>query len=189
MSEPGSITRMIFSLKDGDPAAVPAIWQRYYQRLVTVARDKLRASGRRVADEDDVAQCAFVSFYRGMEAGRFPVLSDREGLWKILFVITARKAADQLQYERRKKRSAALADMDLLEHVMGDEPTPEFAAQVIEQYERLLGMLGDDSLRSVAVWKMEGLNHDEIAERLDCSRSTVARKLAIIRILWEKESV
>jgi RNA polymerase sigma factor (sigma-70 family) len=178
---------MIFSLKDGDPQAVQAIWERYYRRLVAVARDKLRTSKRRMADEEDVVQGAFFSFYCGMEAGRFPILNDRESLWKLLFVITARKAADQLQHEHRKKRAGTVAELDAIEQVIGDEPTPEFAAQLVEQYERLLEILDDDAMRNVAVWKMQGYNHDEIAEKLDCSRSTVARKLTAIRIIWEKE--
>jgi DNA-binding CsgD family transcriptional regulator len=48
--------------------------------------------------------------------------------------------------------------------------------------------LGDESLCQVAVCKMEGCTNDEIAERLDCSRRTVARKLETIRIIWSKES-
>jgi hypothetical protein len=74
-----------------------------------------------------------------------------------------------------------------IEQVVGDEPTPEFAAQVAEEYERLLELLGEESLRQVAVWKMEGCTIDEIAGRLDCSRRTVARKLETIRIIWSKE--
>ena len=70
---------------------------------------------------------------------------------------------------------------------MGAEPTPEFAAQVAEQYQRLLDLLGDDTLRQVAIWKMEGLTTDKVAERLDCSWRTVARKLDTIRIIWSKE--
>ena len=70
---------------------------------------------------------------------------------------------------------------------MGDEPTPEFAAQVAEQYQRLLDLLGDESLCRVAVWKMEGLTNDEVAEQLGCSRRTVARKLDTIRIIWSEE--
>jgi DNA-directed RNA polymerase specialized sigma24 family protein len=70
---------------------------------------------------------------------------------------------------------------------MGEEPTPEFAAQVAEEYQRLLDLLGEDSLRQVAILKMEGCTNDEVAERLDCSRRTVARKLETIRIIWSKE--
>ena len=96
MSEPGSVTRILFALQDGDPLALQAIWQRYYRRLLSVARDKLRTSASPIADEEDVAQCAFLSFYQGMQAGRFPQLNDRENLWKWLCVITARTAAAQI---------------------------------------------------------------------------------------------
>jgi hypothetical protein len=71
--------------------------------------------------------------------------------------------------------------------VVGDEPTPEFAAQVAEEYQRLLDLLGDATLQQIAIWKMEGLTNDEIAERLDCSRWTIARKLDTIRIIWSEE--
>ncbi len=63
----------------------------------------------------------------------------------------------------------------------------EFAAQVAEQYQRLLDLLGDEKLQHVAVWKMEGLTNEEIAKRLNCSLRTVARKLDTIRIIWNKE--
>src|SRR5262249_2191340 len=71
--------------------------------------------------------------------------------------------------------------------VVGDEPTPAFAAQVTEEYQRLLDRLGDDTLSRVAIWKMEGLTNDEIAGQLECSRRTVARKLDTIRIIWSEE--
>ena len=71
--------------------------------------------------------------------------------------------------------------------VVGDEPTPAFAAQVADACRRLLDRLGDESLRQVAVCKMEGYGNDEIAARLGCFRRTVARKLGSIRFLWDKE--
>jgi DNA-directed RNA polymerase specialized sigma24 family protein len=135
-----------------------------------------------------------------VSAGRFPQLHDRDNLWRLLVVITARKALDQLAHDHRKRRgggpvpdqpgiSSGEAEWDeaAIEQVVGDEPTPEFAAQVAEEYQRLLHLLGDDALRQVAVWKMEGLTDDEVAERLDCSRRTVARKLDAIRFIWSEE--
>jgi RNA polymerase sigma factor (sigma-70 family) len=167
---------------------------------VTLARDKLRSARRRAADEEDVVQNAFHSFFQGVAAGRFPQLDDRDNLWRLLVVITARKALDQLTHDHRQRRGggtvqgesgmypgAAGRDEAAIEQVVGDEPTPEFAAQVAEEYQRLLDRLGDESLRRVAVWKMEGLTSDEIAERLDCSRRSVARKLETIRIIWSEE--
>jgi hypothetical protein len=67
------------------------------------------------------------------------------------------------------------------------EPTPDFAVQIVDECRRLLASLGDETLRRVAVWKMEGYGNDEIAAKLACSRRTVARKLDAIRTIWSKE--
>ena len=71
--------------------------------------------------------------------------------------------------------------------VVGDEPTPEFAVQVTEEYRRLLDLLEDETLKTVAQWKLEGYYNDEIAQKLDCVPRTVERKLHRIRIIWEEE--
>src|SRR5262249_52379172 len=151
------------------------LWERYHRRLVGLARRKLESSRRRGADEEDVVQDAFHSFFRGVAGGRFPRLDDRDNLWRLLVVITARKALDQLAHEHSKRRGGGAAaagprmppggeEWDAaLEQVVGDEPTPAFAAQVAEECRRLLDRLGDDGLRRVAVWKMEGFTNDEIA--------------------------
>jgi DNA-directed RNA polymerase specialized sigma24 family protein len=149
-----------------------------------------------VADEEDVALSAFDSFCRGAEKGRFPRLEDRDDLWQLLVMITARKAADLVEHERRQKRGgglvldeAMLGDPDQagLAQIVGSEPTPQFAAQVAEEYERLLDRLGSAELRSVALWKMEGYTTDEIAGKLACVPRTVERKLRMIRSIWREE--
>lgn len=200
MSSEGSITRWVTALKGGDLAAAQPLWERYHQKLIALARKKLQASRRLEADEHDVVQNAFHSFFQGITRDRFPQLNDRDNLWRLLVVITARKALDQLAHEHcmrhgggrpqagpRISSKESKSDELLIEQIVGEEPTPEFAAQVAEEYERLLDLLEDDSLRRVAVWKMEGLTRDEIAERLDCSRRTVARKLETIRIVWSPQ--
>jgi RNA polymerase sigma factor (sigma-70 family) len=200
MSSEGSVTRWVTALRGGDNAAAQPLWERYHRRLVTLARQKLQGARRRAADEEDVVQNAFHSFFRGLAGGRFPQLYDRDNLWRLLVVITARKALDLLAHEHRKRRGggtpdgesriypgASAADETALDQVVGEEPTPAFAAQVAEEYRRLLELLGDESLRQVAVRKMEGFSNDEIAAQLDCSRRTVARKLETIRIIWTGE--
>src|SRR5256885_1817495 len=67
-----------------------------------------------------------------------------------------------------------------LAFLAGPEPPPEFAAMVAEEYRRLLDALDDDSLRRVALDRMEGYTNDEIADRLGCARRTVARRLDLI---------
>jgi DNA-directed RNA polymerase specialized sigma24 family protein len=74
-----------------------------------------------------------------------------------------------------------------IEQVVGNEPSPEFTAQVAEEYQRLLDKLGEDELRDIAVWKMEGDTNEQIAGRLGCALATVERRLRLFRKLWEDE--
>lgn len=192
----GSISRLLVDLKAGDPVAAQPLWERYCDRLVRLARQRL-AHRRRgaVEDEEDAALSAFDSFCAGAARGRFPQLNDRDDLWKLLVVITARKAFAQIERQRARKRGGDLGpgidasgDPVSADDLIGREPTPEFAAMVAEEFERLMISLGDEGLRQVALWRMEGYTGDEIADRLGCARRTVARRLDLIRKLWRAEA-
>jgi DNA-directed RNA polymerase specialized sigma24 family protein len=180
------------------------LWERYFGKLVVLARAKLQRQRhpRGEADEEDAALSAFNSFCVGVAHGKFPQLADREDLWRILMTITVRKAFAQIQRQRRLKRGGGrvVEEAELhgaragssfdaapepgLEVMAGDEPTPEFAAMVAEEYQRLLDALDDDDLRQVAISRMEGYTCDEIASQLGCARRTVARRLDLIRKTW-----
>jgi DNA-directed RNA polymerase specialized sigma24 family protein len=194
MSSDGSVTHLIGMLKGGDRAAAQHLWEAYFGRLVGLARSRLRSVSRRVADEEDVALSAFESFYRRAEHGQFPQLQDRDDLWQLLFVLTVRKAINLVHYQGRKSRGGgrvqSLADLEGLgdEDLLGAEPSPELAAQMTEECQRLLDRLGDETLRSVALWKMEGYTNAEIAGRLGCVEQTVERKLRAIRTVWSDET-
>ena len=205
VEDEGSITRWILDVKGGDLSAAQPLWERYFARMVNLARSRLRASGRRDAgsDEEDLALSAFDSFCAGLARGQFPQLADRDDLWRLLVVITMRKVQAQARRGLRQKRGgghvrlasefAGLgdggdSDDDVLAHAVGSEPTPEFAAMVAEEYRRLLERLGDDVLRKVAVLRMEGYTTEAVAEQLGCARRTVARQLALIRRILTAES-
>jgi DNA-directed RNA polymerase specialized sigma24 family protein len=200
MPDDGSVSLWINQLKDGDDVAVQKLWHAYFHRLVALARTKLRGTRRRAEDEEDAALSAFDSFCRGAEHGRFPQLNNREDLWRLLVMITARKAYDLAEREGRLKRGSGQVRGDSAvgdpsdstsargwEEIAGNEPTPEFAAQAVEEYRRLLEQLGDDELRAIAVWKMEGLSNEEIATRIGCAVPTVERRLRVIRKTWSAE--
>ncbi|MCU0918325.1 MAG: ECF-type sigma factor [Planctomycetes bacterium] len=59
----------------------------------------LDASHRPLALVEEAALSALDSLCRATEHGRFPKLADREGLWRLLMQMTARKAADILRHE------------------------------------------------------------------------------------------
>ncbi len=192
-----SVTTWIGQLKAGDHAAAERLWNEYFHRLVGLARAKLGDRPRREADEEDLALSAFHSLCHGAERGRFPELLDRDNLWRLLATITANKALNQVRDASRQKRgggavrgeSAFIAPGDGLGEIIGAEPTPVFAAQMAEEYNRLLESLDDAELASIARWRMEGFNTDEIAAKLNKSPSTVERKLRVIRTIWEEAGV
>jgi DNA-directed RNA polymerase specialized sigma24 family protein len=193
-----SVTHWLASLKAGDADAAGALWRRYFEALVRLARARLGGAPRAVADEEDAALAAFDSFCRGAAAGRYPRLEDRDDLWRLLVVLTERKALDQARRQRRLKRGGGKI-LGTSDPAPGDdpdggiggfaasEPTPEFAALVADECRHLLGRLRDDSLRRVALLRMEGYTNEEIARRLRCSLRSVARKLELIRRTWQAE--
>jgi DNA-directed RNA polymerase specialized sigma24 family protein len=187
-------------LREGDLEAAQPLWERYFSRLVVVARAKLKRLRRSTADadEEDAALSAFNSFCEGAARGKYPQLTDRDDLWRLLVVITARKALAQAHREGRQKRGGGRVveeavlfghggdDGSLagLEQIAGAGPTPEFAAMMAEECGRLLDALEDESLKQVAISRMEGYTNDEIAAQLGCARRTVARRLDLIRKTW-----
>ena len=192
MSSKGSVTRWIDALQAGDGAAAQQLWERYFRRLVGLARAKLQGAPCGAADEHDVAQSALYSFCRGAQQGRFPQLADRECLWRLLVLITTRKAAHLVRDETRQKRGGAAgreSDDDCLDRVLSREPDPAFAAEVAEECRRLLHKLADAELEAVALRRMEGYTVEEIAAQLDCAPRTVKRMLQLIRSIWESEGL
>jgi RNA polymerase sigma factor (sigma-70 family) len=197
-----SVTRLIGDLTGDDPEqAAQRLWERYFDQLVHLARARLGSAPRGPIDAEDVALNALESLCRGVAAGRFPRLNDRSDLWRLLATLTARKSSDQLKREGRRKRGGgrvlAEADVDApgtdrgpggLDQLAGSEPTPEFAAMMTEDVRRLFGLLPDESLRVVALLKMEGYTNEEVASSLGCALRSVERKLERIRDLWSEEA-
>jgi DNA-directed RNA polymerase specialized sigma24 family protein len=200
MSSSSSVRAWIARAKTGDRDAAQKLWERYFKRLVGLARAKLPLGRRKYGEDEAVAISAMKSFLQRAENGRFPNLHSRENLWALLATITVRKAG---KVARRKAitevgESALGAKNDdsqrrnVWEQVLGREPTPVFAAEMAEQCRRLLDLLKSkeregQELDSVALWMLEGYTKAEIAAKLGCVKGTVNRKLQVIREIWEKE--
>ncbi len=193
----GSVSRWISQLKNGEHEAAQALWERYHARLLGLARQRLAQSNRGHADEEDAVQVAFKCFFEGVIFGRFPNLSDRDDLWRLLVVITTRKSIDHVRREQRNGSGHVTLSVastisikrgeDDLENLVCREPTADMALELIEGYETLLARLDDPQLKRIAVWKLEGYNNEEIAAKLGCSRRTVIRKLETIRLIWSND--
>ena len=180
----GSVTHWLSEIQAGDADAAQALCNRYFTRLVVLARRGLSGVPTQMADEEDVALSVFHSFYRAIQVGRYPNLADRDDLWRLLVRMTARKVIDRSRYENRLRRSRAPTCIDeerQISQAVGQSPTPEFAVAMAEQFTELLNCLGDPILKELAIGKMEGFTNDELAERMQCSVRTIERRLAVIR--------
>lgn len=193
-----SVTAWVDGLRAGNNDSAQQLWERYFLRLVSLADRKLPVGVRRDFDEEDVAVSAFRSLCEGVRRGKFPQLNDRDNLWSLLVVITGRKVLHRIRDASTKKRGGgAVRGESVFENrgprnsgvqqIIGREPTPEFAAEVSEESERLLRLLPDAAMRQLAVLKMEGYTHQEAAQELDCSLRTVERRLGLIRKIWQRE--
>jgi RNA polymerase sigma factor (sigma-70 family) len=183
MSLTDPITVWLHRVKEGDPSAAQQLLERYFGRLVRLAHSRLQGQPGLKHYDEDVALSAFKSLCLGAERGRFPRLDDRDDLWRLLAVLTIRKAID---VQRRQRHRENLGDVDL-ERFLSEEPAPDVAAEMGDEYRRLLDRLDDAELRSIALWKVEGYTNEEIAGRLGCVVRSVERKLQRIRLLWAEE--
>ncbi len=191
---------MFVDLKKGDAEAAQRLWDRYFAELVKFARGRINKSARRTKDEEDVALSVFDSLCRGAQAGRFADLKGRDELWMLLLALTRRKIIDQHRLYERTKSGPGLIDVETdvtrkpgtdilfsLDAVLGEIPSPDLLLQMDEEWQRLLQLLRDNTLRRIAGWRIEGYSVDEIASKLGILPRTVSRKLMVIRSCWWKE--
>jgi DNA-directed RNA polymerase specialized sigma24 family protein len=199
-----SVSHWLDGLRAGDDDDIQRLWDRYFQKLVELARGKLPSRNRREFDEEDVALSAFHSFCERAGRGQFPRLADRDDLWRLLSTITARKVLASIRHRTRQKRGGGrvlgesaliVGDSDDLNRnslgisrFLSREPNPEDAATFAEDYDRLFARLTNPTLKTIALRKLEGHSSEEIAAELSVSVRTVDRKIQIIRAAWEDET-
>jgi DNA-directed RNA polymerase specialized sigma24 family protein len=189
-----SVTHFFQRLRAGDADAAGPLWQRFFPRLTALARRTLSGQPMAVADADDAALSAFATFCRRAAGGEFSA-DGRDDLWKLLGVMTVRKARRQVRRERAGKRGGGrvLGEARLLrpdgspltldEAAAGDLPATDFD---LFSEELLAGLTAE--LREIAILRLLGHLNREIADRLGCTERKVERKLALIRLQWEQES-
>lgn len=190
-----SVTIFIQQLQAGERSATEGLWEHFYSRLVSLARARLSAKTQRVVDGEDVALDALNTCFRRLEEGLFPSIQDRDNLWALLATITERKASNanrDLNALKRGRGQIRGESVFLIREseqasgisgVVGSEPTADMIALFAEEFDGRLRQL-NESEKSVAIRKLEGLTNQEIAESENMSLSSVERKLQNIRRKW-----
>jgi len=168
-------------LRDGDPHAAEAVFNRYARELVRVAEGHLsrKLAGR--VDGEDVVQSVFRTFFRRSAAGEFAIDASDQ-LWRLLLTITLRKARAKGRFHTAGVRDAgaeAGGEAGLFEAAARD-PGPEDAAALVDQIEVLLRDL-PPVYAEVLGLRLEGHTVSDIAPRLGVSRRTVHRALNLLQ--------
>jgi RNA polymerase sigma-70 factor (ECF subfamily) len=196
MSSPGSLTQCIYNLQSPDhrlrDEAARVIWDRFAGRLQALVRRHLDNRVRRREDEHDVLQSMYASFCIGQMAGKATPAS-RDELWKLLVRIALCKLVNTAQRHTaarrdvRRERAKPTDDHEgfafprwMLEHVDQSRPSPDEQFLVIDELERLLGVLSDEH-RQIVLWKVDGFKNAEIANMIGRTVRSVELKLQIIR--------
>src|SRR5262245_53479703 len=187
----GSVSQAFHQFQSGDPAAAARLWERFFPRLLGLARRTLARCPVRAADADDVVQSAFASFFQQVKKGGFGPGLGRSDLWQLLATFTVRKARRQVRRESALKRGGGrvVGEGDLARP--GGEPLPlEEAASDVPASdfdlcsEELLLALPEEQ-RTIAILRLLGYKNREIASQIECTERKVERKLNLIRLTWE----
>ena len=168
-------------MKAGDSSAANRLWQHYFDRLVRSVRVRLYGQDRGASDEEDIVLSVFESFYAAAENGRFPDLSDRDDLWRLLLRMAARKVVDKRRHDLRLRRGGNVR-LHSLDHAGDDEKVIEaIGRRAVPRngvddagidFEQLFSHLGVGQLKDLAGAKLEGYSNAELAQRFGCSERT-----------------
>ncbi len=191
MSEGGESRHLVDLWRAGDQKAAQALFDRYADRLLALARRRLSQRLASRVDAEDVVQSVFRTFFVRAKEGQYQ-LQHQDDLSKLLVRITVHKTLRQVEFHKAAKRDPGLetaqADPshDRLQEVLDGEPTPEAAVAFVDQLEHFMAKLRPDE-REILELRMQGLSNEEIAKKLGTYDRKIRRVLERVRGLAETE--
>src|SRR4051794_40388805 len=144
MTATDSFDALMNRLRAGQEAAAGELFHRFVHRLLAVARSRLTDRLRGKVDPEDVLQSVFLSFFRRHRKGQF-ALTDWDGVWGILVVITLRKCGNHVEYFGTARRDVG-REVHLPPSAHGQpgpralarDPTPAEAAVLADTLDQLM---------------------------------------------------
>ena len=176
-----SFLDLIERLKTKDDTAAAAVYQRFVNRLIALARHQLTTTIRGKVDPESIVQSVYRSFFQGQREHAFDI-RDWDGLWGLLVVITLRKCSNKTRFFRRERRDAGLErslspQLDQSGgrwELAAAEPTPYEAAVLTETLELLFQNL-DLREQQIIELLLSGCTIDEVRRKVGCGERTVRR--------------
>ncbi len=190
MSQGASFDDLLTRLRTGDDQAAKAIFDRFANRLIGVARARLGQRFRPKLDPEDVVQSVYKSFFVRFAEGQFE-LKTWDNLWALLTVLTVRKCGHRIEYFQAARRDVRgevappAGDSSASWEALAREPTPVEAALLTEVVEQLMRTLEPRHQEIVAL-TLQGLTPPEVSASVGCSERTVRRVLEQVRNWLER---
>lgn len=173
--------------EEGDQGALAEFVGRYLERLTNLVRARMSKKLARRVDAEDVALSACRSFCMRIQDGRL-IIEDIQNPRNLLAQIAIRKLSKKWRWHTAEKRSMDREDSvgkadsvaEWARDIADAEPTPEEAAAVTEEVERLLAAL-DDRRRAIVLCLLDGNTVKETAEKTGYSERMVGKVLSEFR--------
>ena len=190
------LTLWLDRLQCGDPDAVDAIWGQCFEKLSSYAQRRLKSMPASDRDGEDVALSAIDTFVRRVGKNEFSGVVDSGNLWRVLFDITAKRVAREQRRQLTEKRGSGdvknevdLYNPEATSCGFGINESIDIRQQFFQQLEedrkglldKLTQLPGGEKLARIVSLHLEGHTHQEIAEVLGVSVSTIERNMKIAK--------
>ena len=158
------------ALQSGDEASFANLVKEHQQLVYNAALGILQS----VEDAEDIAQDVFVQAYESIHAFKG---ESKLSTW--LYRITVTKSLDRIKYNNRKKRGGILVSLFGKNDTIHDVPDFHHPGIQLVNKERsavlfkALSLLADNQRIAFTLHKVEGLSHNEIAEIMKCTLSSI----------------
>jgi RNA polymerase sigma-70 factor (ECF subfamily) len=193
MSGTESFQNLIADLEDGDrERAARLIFDRFANRLISMARDQLHGPLHHKVDPESVVQSVYGSFFRGNDSDQYQY-DTWENLWGLLTILTLRKCYARADYYLAQKRNvnretsitrrASDGTFDI--ELAAAEPAADEAATLVDLIEQLMSSLSDRE-QEVASLLLQDYSLREISDGVKLSERSVGRIRNEIRNVLEK---
>ena len=171
----------------GDQQAAYALFERYADQLIVLARSHLSAKMSQRIDPEDVVQSVYRSFFDRTRKGTFDFESGGD-VWRLLVAMTLHKLRDQVDRQTAAKRSVDaeihFGSEDSLFGIQASafsrNPSPLMAAVLADELTGIMESL-EPMQRRMLELRLQGHNLYEIAEATQFTQRTVRRVLERVK--------
>jgi RNA polymerase sigma-70 factor (ECF subfamily) len=176
IDDPGDRSLLV-ELRNGNEKAAAQLYKRYVHRLKALAEKKTGKDLANRFDSEDVIQSVFRCFFERARNGLYDVPTGGD-LWPLLLVIALQKVRAYGTHHRAGCRDVRR------EQESENQENVLLASQRLkpEEPQSLLKLIAEETLeqlpalhRQVALWRLEGYGHQEIAEMAGRSKRTIER--------------